>query len=82
LVTVPALPVIFALIVPAEKLPEASRATIAPGVLRFVAVVAELGMDVRLAPEPENKPAVIVPETPSEASPLIAPPVIETAFEF
>jgi hypothetical protein len=36
------LPVRFAVIVPAEKLPEASRATIALTVLALVAVVAEL----------------------------------------
>src|ERR1044071_8708149 len=36
------LPVRFAVIVPAEKLPDASRLTIAFAVLAFVAVVAEL----------------------------------------
>src|SRR5438045_5623797 len=41
-VAVVALPLKFAVIVPAEKLPDASRATIAFAVLVFVAVVAEL----------------------------------------
>ena len=41
-VAVEALPVNVAVMVPAEKFPEASRATIAEAVLAFVAVVAEL----------------------------------------
>ena len=41
-VAVEALPVNAAVMVPAEKFPEASRATIADAVLAFVAVVAEL----------------------------------------
>ena len=40
-VAVVALPLKFAVIVPAEKLPDASRATIALAVLALVAVVAE-----------------------------------------
>src|SRR5204863_190066 len=41
-VAVVALPVKFAVIVPAEKLPDASRATIALAVFALIAVVAEL----------------------------------------
>ena len=49
-----ALPDRAAVIVPAEKLPEASRATMAFAVLALVAVVAELGMLVEavMAPVP------------------------------
>ena len=44
-VAVEALPDKLAVMVPAEKLPEASRATMAFAVLELVAVVSELGMD-------------------------------------
>ena len=49
-----ALPDKLAVIVPAEKLPDPSRATIAEGVFALVAVVAELGMLVEavMAPVP------------------------------
>ena len=60
-VAVEALPFNVAVIVPAEKLPEASLATIAFIVFADVAVVAELGIEFREAPEPENVVAVIVP---------------------
>ena len=43
-VAVLALPLKAAVIVPALKLPEPSRATMADAVLAFVAVVAEFGM--------------------------------------
>ena len=43
-----ALPVIFAVIVPALKFPDASRATIADAVFAFVAVVALFGMLVKV----------------------------------
>ena len=49
-----AFPLKLAVIVPAEKLPEASLATIAEAVFALVAVVAALGMLVRPAPEPVN----------------------------
>ena len=54
LVAVVALPLNDAVIVPAEKFPDASRATIALGVLASVAVVAEFGMlvDAVNAPVP------------------------------
>ena len=53
-VAVEALPDRLAVMVPALKLPEASRATIAEAVLALVAVVAELGMVVEavIAPVP------------------------------
>lgn len=54
-----------AVIVPAVKLPDASRATIALAVFALVAVVAEFGIFVSEAPDPECAPenvvAVIVP---------------------
>jgi hypothetical protein len=52
-VAVEALPVSAAVIVPAVKFPLASRETIALAVFALVAVVAELGMLVRAAPDPE-----------------------------
>ena len=54
LVAVDALPDKEAVIVPALKLPEASRATMALAVFALVAVVAELGMEVEavIAPVP------------------------------
>ena len=53
-VAVLALPFKLAVMVPAEKLPDASRATIAEAVLASVAVVAALGMLVEavMAPVP------------------------------
>ena len=53
-VAVEAFPDKLAVIVPAEKFPEASRATIAEAVFALVAVVAELGMLVEavMAPVP------------------------------
>lgn len=53
-VAVEALPDRLAVMVPALKLPEASRATIAEAVFALVAVVAELGMlvDAVIAPVP------------------------------
>jgi hypothetical protein len=84
-----AFPLKAAVIVPALKLPEASRATIALAVLAFVAVVAELGMLVRPAPDPVNwvVAVIVVPRTveavvaPTEA-PSIVPPVIDTELAF
>ena len=63
LVAVDALPLNVAVIVPAEKLPDASLATIVLAVLAFVAVVALFGMLVREAPEPLN---VVDAKTPVE----------------
>jgi hypothetical protein len=53
-VAVDAFPFNVAVIVPALKLPEASRATMALAVFALVAVVAELGMEVEavIAPVP------------------------------
>ena len=53
-VAVEALPLSVAVIVPALKLPDASRATIADAVFALVAVVAELGIVVEavIAPVP------------------------------
>jgi hypothetical protein len=56
-------PVNVAVIVPAEKLPLPSLVTIAFAVLVFVAVVALLGIEVKLAPLPTNKVAVAEPTT-------------------
>jgi hypothetical protein len=53
-VAVDAFPFRAAVIVPAEKLPEASRATMALAVFALVAVVAEFGMLVKPAPDPVN----------------------------
>jgi hypothetical protein len=55
-VAVLALPDRAAVIVPAEKLPDASRATIALAVLALVAVVAPLGMLVDAVNEPVPLP--------------------------
>ena len=60
LVAVEALPFSAAVIVPAEKFPEPSRATMALAVLFAVAVVAELGILVSPAPLPVNEfPALL-----------------------
>ena len=56
-----ALPDRVAVIVPAEKLPDPSLVTIAFIVFADVAVVAELGIEFREAPEPEKTEAVTVP---------------------
>jgi hypothetical protein len=89
LVAVVALPLRAAVIVPALKLPEASRATIALAVLAFVAVVAEFGMLVRPAPDPVNcvVAVMVVPRTVEAVvaptvAPSIAPPVIATELAF
>jgi hypothetical protein len=50
------LPVKFAVIVPAAKLPEVSRATIAEAVLALVAVVAALGIVVDAVMDPVPVP--------------------------
>ena len=82
-VAVPALvadPLKVAVIVPAEKLPEASRATMAEAVLAFVAVVAELDtfnavaivLSLVSAIEPANIVLVTVPVSPV----VIAVPVV------
>lgn len=88
-VAVDAFPLNDAVIVPALKLPEASRVTMAFAVLAFVAVVAEFGMLVRPAPEPVNcvVAVMVVPRTveavvaPTDA-PSMVPPVIATEFAF
>ena len=84
-VAVEAFPFKAAVIVPAVKLPEASRATMALAVFASVAVVAEFGMLVRPAPDPVNwvVAVIVVPRTvdavvaPTDA-PSIVPPVIAT----
>ena len=55
-VAVLALPLSAAVMVPAEKLPEASRATMAEAVFALVAVVAELGMLVEAVNAPVPLP--------------------------
>jgi hypothetical protein len=79
-VAVVAFPDKDAVIVPAEKLPEASRATMADAVFALVAVVAELetlpAVEIVLslvsAIEPANMVLVTVPESPV----VIAVPVV------
>ena len=73
-----ALPVKAAVIVPAEKLPEASRATIADAVFALVAVVAEL-----LTFDAVEIVASLVSTMPAEAlmsSLTITPEAIDVAF--
>ena len=84
-----AFPLKAAVIVPALKLPEASRATIALAVFALVAVVAEFGMLVNPAPDPVNcvVAVMVVPRTVEAVvaptvAPLIAPPVIATELAF
>ena len=84
-----ALPLRDAVIVPALKLPEASRATMAEAVFALVAVVAEFGMLVRPAPDPVNwvVAVIVVPRTVAAVVaptvvPSIAPPVIATLLAF
>jgi hypothetical protein len=60
-VAVEAFPLSAAVIVPAEKFPEPSLATIADTVFADVAVVAEFGILVSEAPEPLNTVAARVP---------------------
>ena len=68
-VAVDALPVSAAVIVPAEKLPEASRATIADAVFKLVAVVFAL---VTLKVPPKVKLPVVV-TVPVRVNPLTVP---------
>jgi len=67
-----AVPVKDAVIVPALKLPEASRATMADGVFALVAVVAELGMLVEAVivpvPLPYTYPVRVVAPVPPAAT--------------
>jgi len=63
---------VVAVIVPAVKFPEALRATIVEAVFAEVAVVAELGIDVRLAPDPSNDvattdPVTVIPVVPTDS---------------
>lgn len=88
-VAVEALPFKAAVIVPAEKLPEASRATMALAVFALVAVVAEFGTLVNPAPDPVNcvVAVMVVPRTVEAVvaptvAPSIAPPVIDTLLAF
>ena len=79
-VAVVALPLKAAVIVPAEKLPDASRATMADAVFAFVAVVAEfetlpaveIVLSLVSAIDPANIVLVTVPVSPD----VIAVPVV------
>jgi hypothetical protein len=77
-VAVLALPFRLAVIVPAEKLPEASRATIAFAVFALVAVVLELGMEIVVFVTLVTCPCALVTKTGTvDAEPYVpAVPVL------
>ena len=74
-VTLVALPLNVAVIVPAEKLPEASRATMAFAVFALVAVVAEFGREMAVLVTPVTCPCALVVRTGTEDAEPYVPAV-------